>query len=342
MKQNKKHKKVRIQDIANVLNISTSSVSRALNNHPRISQKTKNRVQQVATELGFLPSLPELMRPDKAEAIIILIPDLEDEFYRKIVAGISERLNEDNYQSFIVDIKNNNRDIQSILKTYQKYGVSGIIHVIGDKNIPKEHYNYLIKNSLPIVTIFKAEDELQISSIIPDIYEGIFKIIHHFKLNNIQKIALVLEQKNNAYDYQISSSFEFAIEEHDLNPQILSVFYINGDDNIERKKLVKEFLIKLNPQAIFVKNHNLAIEIRLIIEEMGLSIPNDVLLIYSGTNTNNPCFSNNLSFLKIPAKKMGYESGEMLLEQISNPNIERKTSVIPVNFILKGSTIIVK
>ena len=328
-------KKVRVQDIAKILKISASTVSRALNDHPRISKETKEKVRQVATRLGYY-IVQEQTDPERTEAVTIMVPSLECNLYREVAAGIKSFLNENNYQAFIIDTGGDEEQVSTFFKTFSKYGISGIVHLVSDKNLPSGFYDVPRNNAFPVVTVFEPDSETGLSSVMPDMFQGAEKIMTHLKSLGVTQIGLLLEEKNKPEDAFTALAFEAVMESSDK----LSIHYAARD----RQKIVKsvsEFLSE-NIQAIIVKSVFSTVEVMQIAQRSGIKIPDNLLLITLDTDTSFSGLSTNFSLLKYPAYEMGYEAGRMLVEQIDNPEAEIRTSVIPVNFILKGSAIRMK
>lgn len=342
MKADKKKEKVRVQDIAKVLKISASTVSRALNDHPRISKETKDRVKMVASRLGYQTGLPQLMNPEKAEAVVVMLPSIESDLYREIVSGVSACFQENAFQTFVVDSNGDDQQAHAFFQSYKKYGISGIIHLISNRNLPEDFYALPQKDALPLVTICEPEVRTGVSSVLPDLFQGFFKIAQYLKSLGIQRMVLLLEDENKPEDFQILSSFQSALETLEISTSGLSVSYIGSQvewsvNNIETLLTEKE-----SPQLVLVKGANAAIEVMNMAERLGHHIPDKLLLIAMGVESGVPGFISNLSLLKIPAYEMGYSAAEMILDQIRHPQAGRKTEVKPVQFILKGSAIRVK
>lgn len=335
-------KKVRVEDIAKVLNISPSSVSRALNDHPRISKETKEKVKQVALRMGYQTGLPDLMNPQKAEAVAVLVPSLESDIYREVVAGVTDYFHENNFTTFVLDTRGNEEQATSFFRTHRKYGISGIIHLICRHNIPGDYYSILLKDATPVVTVFEPDEITGISSVLPDVYQGIYKIIEYFQSLNVTRIALLLEDEEAPGDHQTAVSFEEVLETLGMKKDDSPVIYADNEEGQivrEAGKLLKQ---KNSPQAVLVKGILPAIEVMNLTEKYGLKVPDDLLLVALGTDYHASGLAGNMSLLKIPGYEMGYEAAEMLMYQIKNPDAGRKTSIIPVSFILKGSAIRLK
>ncbi len=337
-----KKEKIRVQDIAEVLNISASTVSRALNDHPNISKETKNKVKLAASRLGYQAGMPQLLNPEKAEAVVVLVPTLKHDLYREVLSGATDYFHEKAFQTFVVDTRGGDAQANSFFRSYKKYGISGIIHLISNQNMPDDFYALPLKDALPLVTMCEPETNTGVSSVLLDLFQGFFKIAKYLKSLGIQKTALLLEDKNKPEDNQIVSSFESALETLEMDKTGMSVFYMGEEDTWPVKDIEALFNGKENPQAILVKGVASSIEVMNIAKRLGLNIPDDLLLIAMGAESNISGLTANLSLLKFPAYEMGYTAAEMIMYQIQHPDAERKTVVKPAQFLLKGSAIRVK
>jgi len=334
--------KVRIQDIAATLNISASSVSRALNNHPRISKETKDKVKRIATSMGYYTGMPELISPEKTEAIVILTSSLESKLYREIIQGATNYLEEQNYQTLIIDTSGVDEQVISFFKSYKKYGISGIIQLISNRLVGGDFYALPLANELPIVTVFEPDSHVGISSVLPDMFQGVHRIVSYLKTMNTSKIALLLDDSDAPHDFHIANSFESTFEMLDMDLNSLDIYYLETEDIKSVDRI--EILLKSDnrPQVMIVKGILEALEVTNISEKLGINIPKDLLLISICADSNVPSLANNISMLKIPAFDMGYDAAEILLQKINYPDSDITTVIKPVSFLLKGSAIRLK
>jgi LacI family transcriptional regulator len=342
VKTGKVKTKIRVQDIAKVLNISASTVSRALNDHPRISKDTKDKVKLAASRLGYQSGLPQLMNPEKAEAVVVLLPSLEHSIYREVLSGVTDYLHENAFQTFVVDTRCDDEQAHSFFQSYKKYGISGIIHLISNKKIPGDFYALPLKEGLPLVTVCEPEAATGVSSVMPDLFEGLYKIGQYLKSLEITKLALLLEDENKPEDCQIVSSLTSVLEALKMDDAGLSLFYLGKEGMWPVKEIEALLTGTERPQALLVKGTYSASEVLHITKRLGLNIPDDLLLIAMDADSGAPGTTTNLSLLKFPAYEMGYAAAEMIIDQIQHPDTERKTEIKPVQFILKGSAIRMK
>jgi len=178
---------------------------------------------------------------------------------------------------------------------------------------------------------------------LPDVYQGIYKIIEYFQSVGVHRIALILENKEAPGDHQIAVSFEEVLETLGMEKTDSTVLYAGNEEGQvvkEAEKLLKE---KNAPQALLVKDMLPAVDIMSLSEKYGIKVPDDLLFVRIGTDLHSSSLAgNNISLLKIPGYEMGYEAAELLMYHLKNPDAGRKTSILPVHFILKGSAIRLK
>ena len=336
MADNKKEK-VGVQDIADILNISASTVSRALNDHPRISRETKDKVWQVAKRLGYFSGMPEFSLPAKSDAVTILAPSLRSDFYIEVIEGIRDHFEKKGFDVFVLDTLNDDTKAAGFFKKYKSYGTSGVIHIVCNRNIPPGFYSIPLSEALPVVSILEAEHDHGVSSVLPDMFHGIYNSLGHLKSTGIKRISLLLEHEDCPLDHQIVSSFKSAMETVFGSAGSLSVFYSNRDEKNLKRFVSSAINSRARPEVMFVKDTASAFMVNNELNRAGINVPEDVLLITIDTVSGVKKLSNNMSILKLPAYDMGQKAAEMLIAQIRNPKADKKVSVIPVNFILKGS-----
>ena len=335
MADNKKEK-VGVQDIADILNISASTVSRALNDHPRISRDTKDKVWQVARRLGYFSGMPEYTPPEKSDAVTVLVPSLRSSFYREVVEGIEDYFDKKGFDVFIVNTRNDNGKAAGFFSKYKSYGISGVIHIVCDKTV-SDLYKVPLAEALPVVTVLEPDKNTGVSSVLPDLYHGIYNSLKHLYATGLKRITLLLEDENSPLDYQIVNSFASAMESVYGSSGDLTVFYTGGNE-----KGVKSFTNTLlggksRPEAIFIKDIHSAFGVENDLGRAGINVPGDVLLITIDTASGVKQLSSNMSILKLPAYEMGQKAAGMLLTRIKDPRSDKKVAVVPANFVLKGS-----
>ncbi len=334
--------KIGLTHIARELNVSVSTVSRALNNHPRISRKTKEKVRQAAARLGYFPGIPELMAPEKTDAVAVLAPSIDSCVNRRIINGITDVMEENGYQVMVVNMQGDDARESAFFKTFQKYGISGIIHINANRLLPENFYSNIQKNAIPLVALFDSENNLKVSRIIPDMYQGVSRIVSYRKTNNVSNVTLVMENKNDPMDSQLLSSFKMVFDNFEISEKNLQTLFWEKNPVQLSKDLDVLIENRKTACALIVKGMDVAMEVSMIARKKGLSVPDDFMLIAVGSDCSLHHLTAGISFLKLPAAEMGKEAAKLLLSQLSGKEPSNNTIVLPVDFILKQSAIRIK
>lgn len=182
--------KVTIHDIAEKLNITASTVSRALNDHPRISEATKKSVQKLAKSLNYQPNnIAAALRNGKTNIIGIIVPTADRAFFASVIRGIEEIANKLNYRVIISQSNDNyEKEVQTI-DALLSARVDGIIASIGKNTENFDHYKRMQEKSIPLVLFDRTTDELEVSQVMIDDYLGAYKVVEHLIQQGARRIA---------------------------------------------------------------------------------------------------------------------------------------------------------
>jgi len=150
MKNNEKH--TTIIDIAKILKISPSTVSRALNNHPDIKDKTKEKVRKIARELQYSPNtIAQSLKNNRTTSIGVMIPEINHDFFSSAISGIEEIAYQSGYSTIVC--QSNESYEREVLHTnvLMRHRVAGVIVSISQNTKNSEHFQYLLKRKIPLV-----------------------------------------------------------------------------------------------------------------------------------------------------------------------------------------------
>jgi len=152
---------VTLKDMASILGVSVSTVSKALSDSPEISISTKNKVKSTASSLNYKPNIiASALRNNRSGIIGVILPDLKDEFYLNSLIGITEESSKNDYKIMVYQTCNDNKKEIAYTKLLSD---SNIIDGLIFSSIPKnqiskinEHLNKITVQGLPIVHITKG------------------------------------------------------------------------------------------------------------------------------------------------------------------------------------------
>jgi LacI family transcriptional regulator len=171
MKGNKKH--ITIHDMARELGISGSTVSRALNDNPRISKATREAVQKLAKEHNYLPNaMAASLRKGKGNTVGVIVPNINRSFFSNVIHGIEEILSEAGYNLMICQSNELIDKEISALKTLFNARVDGILMSLSMETNRYEHIEELINRDVRMVFFDRIPEALPVNSVVIDDFEA--------------------------------------------------------------------------------------------------------------------------------------------------------------------------
>ena len=331
-----------IYDIAKELSITPSTVSRALSGHPRISERTKEKVREAADKMGYRPnSIAAALRSGKTHIIGVIVPTADRSFFSSVVRGIERVANQAGYNVMITQSNDSAKleasDIEALLKTQ----VDGIIASIAKGTTSFEHFEKIKSRKTPLVLFDRVTQNLSASTVVIDDYLGGYRATEHLIQQGYRRIAHFAGlQHLNIYKYRLRGYRE-ALEAHGLvyDPSLV----IQSDLQVEdgHAGLIQLLELAERPGAIFAASDFSAIGAMKEAKAKGLSIPEDLGLVGFANEPFTEFVEPGLTSVDQHSGEMGEFAAKILLEEIQtkgNGFVPRKTVLSP-ELIVRASSL---
>ncbi|QZE14646.1 LacI family transcriptional regulator [Halosquirtibacter laminarini] len=330
---------ITIHDIAKKLGISSSTVSRALNNNSRISDKTKKRVLELAEELGYKPNAAATaLRMKRTKTIGLIIPKINRHFFADAINGVEKYATTHGYNVIITQSNENEEQEKSCIETLLHAGVDGIIASIALVKNDYQHYRKIIKREIPLVFFDRICDEIESNKVIVDDFKGGFLAAEHLISQGCKKIAHIAGPQHLNLYINRTQGFLKALRKHNMEP------YEGGMlENYLTIEEGKEAAIKLldtpnRPDGIFASNDTVCLSLIEHAEKKGISIPNDLAIIGFSNEPYAKLISPSLSTIEQRGYDVGFKATELLIRNIEYPSNNLETIVLPINLIIRKSS----
>ncbi len=181
-----------IKEIANLLRVSVSTVSRALSNHPRIGAGTKERVKQLAKEMGYEPNTQAIFfKQRKTYVIGVVIPFIQEEFFSQAISGMEAVAIEHQYAILFGQSYDELAREISVVETMKKQRVDGLIISLSKETTGLDHFERFKKNDIPIVYFDRVPAIKEVNKVSCNIYNGTIEMIKWLFDNGCRRIALI-------------------------------------------------------------------------------------------------------------------------------------------------------
>ena len=310
--------KVTIIDIAKELNITAATVSRALNDHPAISDETKQRVAEVAQRLNYKTNkIASSLRSGKSHAIGVLIPSAEIKFFGSVVHGIEQMANLHGYNVLIYQT-NESRDYEvKGIETFLSARVDGILVSIAKETTDYSHFIEMKTRGMPIVFFDRAIDDLGISSVTINDYKGAFMATDHLIKQGYKKIAHIAGPQHIKLFNDRLKGYMGALQANKIMVDADLIYM--GDVSIEAgKRAIKYFLENENkPDAAFAVEDFTALGALKELKDKNIKTPEEFGLIGFANELFGEHITPSLSTIDQQTVLMGKESFKLLLNMIS-------------------------
>ena len=332
--------KTTITDIAKKLKISTSTVSRALSDHPEVSQKTKEKVKKFAREMNYKPNIiAQSLQRGHSKIIGVLVPQLRHVFFAEIMAGISDVMDETGYNVLICQSNEKYENEVKNVDTLIQQRIAGLLVSISEETKNYDHFNQVVDSKIPLVLFDRTCTKINASSVTTDDYRGAFNIVDHLIKKGYKRIAHLAGFSNLQIAERRFLGYKGALEANDLtfNENLVVENGLNEEDG------AKSFLKLYNnleekPDAIFAVNDPVALGAFQEIKKMGLSIPNDIAIAGFSNNPITALIEPGITTIDQPAYEIGKVAAELLIDKIINKNDIITHKILPTKLIIRQST----
>jgi len=330
-----------IKDLAKELNISASTVSRALRDHPDISPLTKKRVISLANKLDYHPdSIAQSLQTQKTKTIGVIVPEIKQPFFASVINGIEELAYSAGY-TIIVCQSNETYDREVLYtRTLVSHRVAGLLVSLSQTTQNLDHFKALQRRGVPIVFFDRVNDDIEASKVVVDDYNGAFAAADHLIKSGYKRIAHLAGPKNLSISKYRLKGYKDALKlgNRPYNEEL--VVYGGLDDTDGVVGFQKLLSLEILPDAVFAVNDPVATGAFLTIKEHGLKIPDDIALVgFSNTNVSS-LLDPPLTTVEQPTYEIGKTAVQLLLEQINNneENFVPRFEVLKTHLIIRGST----
>lgn len=333
-----KNGKVTIHDISKALEIDSSTVSRALNNSPRVSEKTKSKILAKANELGYQRnSLASNLRTNKTNTIGVVVPRLSRSFFSSVISGIEEAAYENGFSVIICQSLESLEREQKIMDTLLSHRVDGVLISISMQTNSYQHLLPFEKHGIPIVFYDRPIDFQGYTSVNIDDFEASFKATEHLIINGCSKIVHFGGPQNIELYKNRKEGFCAALKKHGLKYDEQSCFEskLSEDDGFA---MAKKALKMKGVDGIYCANDTSAIGAIKYFKSNAVRIPEDIAIVGFNNDPISAVIEPSLTTVDQPDFEMGTRATNLLLDQIKNDNIIAQFVTLTSKLVVRNSS----
>lgn len=337
-----KKREITIYDLAEKLNYSPSTISRALNNHKSISKKTSQLIQNTAREMGYRPNvLAAGLRNNKSKTIGVLIPTIAQPFLSSLISGVEIAAKKAGYNVVIMQTHDSYKEEVNLIQSMYDSRVSGVICSLALETKDTSHFQVFMDRKIPLVFVDRVPKNAFAFRVIIDDYAAGYMATKHLISQGCTRIAHLTTGSGFSVFNERKKGYIDALKEHNLPVDDSLVYKVNKVSYEIGEKESKKILNKKNPpDGIFAAVDILGIGALKCAKKMGLKIPEDLAIIGFDDDPISAIIDPSLSTISHPATKMGEISANRILEYSDNTHdeITSEVTILNTEVIVREST----
>ncbi len=310
------NKEITIYDIAKHLNISATTVSRGLKDHPTINKNTRKKIFEAARHLGYRSNtFASSLRSNKTHTIGIIVPRLNSYFMSSVLAGMEDAASRENYNLIISQsLESAEKEVANAHTMFNKR-VDGLLVSLAYDTENITHFEAFFKKGLPVIFFDRVYSHSESTCIVIDNYKAAYEVTKHLIDNGCRRIMhLGGNMLRNVYSERLRG-YKQALRDHKISfdEKLVHISKLNEEAGTEAAK----FILKMGhkkPDGVFAANDTAAVYCMLKLKEAGIRIPGDVAFAGFNNDPISKIIDPNLTTVNYS----GYDMGEAAVTSLIN------------------------
>lgn len=339
-----KHENITIKDIAKALDLSYSTVSRALKGSYKISEATRQMVKEYAEAHHYRPNLmAQSLKNQKSRCIGVALCSIPNSFFAEVISGIESVAYSKDYLLIITqNLESYEREVKN-LENLTWRSVDGLLVSLSTETNDVSHFQKLHGQGLPIVFFDRVTDAIPCHQVITDNIGGAYQATRHLIERGYKRIATITSSDYLSITRERLAGYRQALTEHNMPVNENYIQYCaHGGMIIEEIEAALNALLQLPepPDALLTASDRITIGSYSLIQKRGLAIPH-ALAVAGFSNFNAPeIFNPSLTTVRQNAFEMGKLATELLIQQIESkrPAASFEKKILPIELIVRNST----
>jgi len=324
----------RIQDVARLAGVSTATVSRALANPERVSPEARARVSEAIAEIGYVPNpAARTLRSQKSRMVLVVLPNLDNIFFSKILRGIEEALFEAGYGMIIGDL-DGSPDKEAHFAAFASAGqVDGALllngHLFGQTRDGK---GPAMKTNVPLVALCEAIPGADIPQIEVDNRAAARRMTQYLVSIGHRRIAYVCGPADNVLERERFRGYRDGLREEGIafDPALV----LPGDYTLDAGTAAGHAIAgqRTRPTAVFCSNDEMAMGLMRSLVSAGIRVPEDISVAGFDDIEFAAMAEPSLTTIRQPRRELGRTGAHVLVDVLQGrpapPRVRLKTELV--------------
>jgi DNA-binding LacI/PurR family transcriptional regulator len=322
-------RRISLKDIANELNLSVSTVSRALRNVGEVNPETRKAVMDLAMKWKYRPNPLALgLLKNRTNTIGVIIPEIENYYYSTVLRGMDQFAYEYGFR-LISGYSNDKSSIEKeLIDEFINSGIDGLLICPAHDTTDYSHLSELTEDKIPFVLFDRDIEDLAAPKVVTDNYNAIVKVIEHLIDRRKERIALITCLEPLSAGRHRYEAYLHAVKEYNLYNN--RDYIIHGNLSITTTVEATKNLLKNDPppDAIIAYNDTVAMVAMKVVKEHQFSIPGDIAIVGFNDDPFSSFLEPALTTIAQPAYLIGMNAFELLMKIMKEQTHSMNTKIM--------------
>jgi DNA-binding LacI/PurR family transcriptional regulator len=330
---------VTIKDLAKKLNISVSTVSRALRNTTDINPDTKRAILDLAKELNYEPNvMAQGLVKRKTKIIGVIVPVISSNYFSQALSGMTEVASEFGYHLMFCQSNESAEEEILCIKKLLACHVDGLLISVSKDTANSAELEKAKKMELPIVMFDRTLPDFPCNKVVVNEYEGAFSAVEHLIKQDCKRIAHVAGPLNASVSLNRMNGYLDALTQYGLAHDQKLIYRCEAFEDNALDAIKKILKLKPLPDGIFFINDLSAIAAIRFMKKKGIRIPDDIRIAGFNDDPVSDMIEPSLTTVMQPGYEVGKLAMRMVLDEIREPHRDHQTVTLRTQLIVRESS----
>ena len=311
--------KITLKEIAKQLNVSPTTVSKALQDYSDIGAETKKKIKKYAKKIGYKPNIKAAyLRTQKTRIVGVIVPNLKDHFYNGLIEGIIKKASNNGYLVIILESDDNQKKEKKMVNRLLQQQVDGIFISLARDTINYDHLNETIESKTSLTLFNNTAKSINCNKISFDERNESFVATEHLIKNGCEKIMFFRDSLVSQKSIDQFIGYRKALDQYNIPFENKYVHITENKMDDDAYEFIKAlYNSKSEIEGIFIPNHAISLAIIKFFNEHKALHDGVKIVSYSSLNDQQWGHSN-LKLIKLNGKKMG---GKIIKSFLNEQNL---------------------
>lgn len=333
-------KEITIYDIAKHLNISPTTVSRGLKDHPTINIKTRKKIAEAARQLGYRSNtFASSLRSKRTQTLGVIVPRLNSNFMSSVLAGMENAASREGYNLIIAQsLEQADKEMENVMTMFNKR-VDGLLVSLAYGTDSIRYFDVFFNKKVPVIFFDRVASHPDSTSIIIDNFTAAYQVTTHLIMQGHKRIMhLGGNMLLNVYSERLRG-YKQALQDHKLpfDEKLLMTGNLTEECGTNTAAQILKLKPKDRPDAVFCANDTSAVYCMIALKNAGVRIPEDIAFAGFNNDPISRVIEPNLTTVNYP----GYNMGQAAVTALAN-HLNGETNITDTNTIVLRSELIIR